>query len=82
MTAGDPSDPDAQQQPADEVWRSQAGLLQLISMLGDEFGEEDEEGEEDDEDMGVMVMGDHEDGEWEDADDDDEPHGHGQGHGA
>jgi uncharacterized surface protein with fasciclin (FAS1) repeats len=37
--------------PVEEIWRSQAGLLQLVSMLGDEFG-----GEDDDEDHEVRVF--------------------------
>lgn len=56
--------------PADDMWRSQAGLLQLLSMLGDEFGED-----EDEEELHAMVTGLGEgeaDLEWEDVDDDDD----------
>lgn len=63
------------QPPGDDVWRSQAGLLQLVTMLRDEFGDEDDDEEGDG--PGVMVT-DGDDGEWEDEDDgdDDEEHQH------
>ncbi|KAJ5110397.1 hypothetical protein N7532_000932 [Penicillium argentinense] len=65
-------DPESQDRPpADEIWRSQAGLLQLLSMLGDEFGEE----EDDDELQAVVTgLGDG-DAEWEDVDDDEDESG-------
>lgn len=38
-------------QPTDQMWQSQAALLQLVSLLGDDPGEwEDQEAAEDDED--------------------------------
>jgi hypothetical protein len=38
-------------QPTDQMWQSQAALLQLVSLLGDEPGEwEDQEATEDEED--------------------------------
>ncbi|KAJ5676452.1 uncharacterized protein N7477_002085 [Penicillium maclennaniae] len=51
-----------------EVWRAQAGLLQLFSIFGNEFGEEHDD---DDHDLGdfAAVLPDHEiDEEWEDVD--------------
>jgi hypothetical protein len=61
-------DPNSQDRPpADDIWRSQAGLLQLLSMLGDEYGED-----EDDEELQAMVTGLGEgdpDLEWEDVED-------------
>ncbi|KAJ5216681.1 uncharacterized protein N7469_011546 [Penicillium citrinum] len=70
-TGDDPLDLNAQDRPpADDMWRSQAGLLQLLSMLGDEFGED-----EDEEELHAMVTGLGEgeaDLEWEDVDDDDD----------
>ncbi|KAK1142980.1 hypothetical protein N8T08_007221 [Aspergillus melleus] len=69
-----------QHPPADEFWRSQAGLLQLVSMIGGEFGEDEEA---DDDEEGVIVDHLHDDfidGEWEDEEDnqssetDDEEH--------
>ncbi|KAJ5758814.1 hypothetical protein N7520_005970 [Penicillium odoratum] len=51
----------------DDLWRSQAGLLELINMLQDEFDEDD-----DPPDM-FSVEGNHPiDAEWEDIDDQDE----------
>ncbi|KAJ6121255.1 hypothetical protein N7512_003720 [Penicillium capsulatum] len=46
---------------ADEIWRSQAGLLQLVSMLQDEFGDE-----EHDELWATATDFHDDDGEWED----------------
>lgn len=68
-------DPNHSHPPTDEVWRSQAGLLQLISMLRDEFGEDEEE-EDDDDELGAF-HGD--EGGWEDEDDDDENDEHEHG---
>ncbi|KAJ5146667.1 hypothetical protein N7526_000019 [Penicillium atrosanguineum] len=50
------------------IWRSQAGLLQLFSMLGDEFGEQDDD---DDHELGNFAADLHDDDideEWEDLD--------------
>lgn len=62
-TTSNQSDP-----PVEEIWHSQAGLLQLVSMLGDEFG-----GEDDDDDHGGDVFAadlhdDDIDDEWDDVD--------------
>lgn len=58
--------------PADEIWRSQAGLLQLINMLGGEFGELEEEDEGEDELEALFPDAQGESDEWEDEDDDDD----------
>ncbi|KAF7594504.1 tRNA pseudouridine synthase 1 [Aspergillus hancockii] len=42
-------DPDQRYQPPDAIWHSQAGLLHLVSMLGEGFIGEVDEGEEEDE---------------------------------
>ncbi|KAJ5205085.1 uncharacterized protein N7498_005964 [Penicillium cinerascens] len=55
----------------EEIWHSQAGLLQLVSMLGDEFGGEDDD---DDHEVGVFAANFHDDdidNEWEDVDQND-----------
>lgn len=60
--------PDRSDPTVEELWRSQAGLLQLVSMLGDEF---DEEEGDDDHELGVFAadLQDHHSGEeWEDLD--------------
>ncbi|PYI05667.1 hypothetical protein BO78DRAFT_397973 [Aspergillus sclerotiicarbonarius CBS 121057] len=68
-TGGGLWDSEQQQPRAEDTWRSQAGLLQLVSLLGDELDEEEDEFEA----MDVDGDGD----EWEDADEDeDEEHGH------
>lgn len=62
-----------QHPPADEFWRSQAGLLQLVSMIGGDVGDDEEE--EDDEE-GVIVADFHDgeiNGEWVDDEEDDDP---------
>ncbi|KAJ5570607.1 uncharacterized protein N7459_010037 [Penicillium hispanicum] len=56
------------QQPPDDIWRSQAVLLQLVSMLGDEFGE-DEDGLPA---FATDLQEDFADGEWEDVDEEEE----------
>lgn len=62
------SEPNPDQPPAEEIWRSHAPLLQLVSMLENEF--EGEDGDE--EDLGTVVNslhdGDGDDDEWEDDD--------------
>jgi hypothetical protein len=61
--------PSRSEPTVEELWRSQAGLLQLVSMLGDEFGEEEDD--DDDHEMGVFAadLQDHQtDEEWEDVD--------------
>ncbi|GKZ68534.1 hypothetical protein AnigIFM60653_003468 [Aspergillus niger] len=50
------------QRRAEDTWRSQAGLLQLVSLLGDELDDEDEA------EMEALAMENEE--EWEDLDDD------------
>lgn len=62
-TTSNQSDP-----PVEEIWQSQAGLLQLVSMLGDEFGGVDDD---DDHEVGVFAADLHDDDiddEWEDVD--------------
>ena len=67
----EPSDANPPAPPADEIWRSQAGLLQLVSMLRDEFG--DEENDE----LWAMATDFHDgDGEWEDEDEDEDEADH------
>ncbi|PYH96123.1 hypothetical protein BO71DRAFT_321588 [Aspergillus ellipticus CBS 707.79] len=65
-TGGGLWDPGQQNSQPNEI--SPAGLLQLVSLLGDEFEEEEEE------DAEVMITDFHgdEDGEWEDEDEDDD----------
>lgn len=67
------SAPNSDQPPAEEIWRSHAPLLQLFSMLEQEFGAEGG-GEEDLEITMDGLDGDGDDDEWEDED---EEHGHG-----
>ncbi|PLN80203.1 hypothetical protein BDW42DRAFT_171410 [Aspergillus taichungensis] len=62
-----------QNPPAEEIWRSQAGLLQLINMLGGEFGELEEEDEGEDELEALFPDANNADSDgWEDDDDDDD----------
>lgn len=71
-----PQEPDPQ---SEEHWRSQAALLQLVTMLGDDFGEEEDSEEDHDEDhLGVFPDADDND---DDSDDGDEDHEQGRGHG-
>lgn len=59
--------PDADQPgpQTDEVWRSQAGLLQLVSMLRDDFGAEEND------ELWAMATDFHDnDEEWEDEEED------------
>ena len=57
--------PQPSQGPADQDWRSQAGLLQLISILGDQLGADEEQ---EDEEMEVEVTDFHDDYDEQDSD--------------
>lgn len=68
-SASNASGPDQPGLPADEIGRSQGGLLQLLSMLQDEFGEEESD------ELWAMAADLHDDDEeWEDEEEGEHAH--------
>lgn len=60
--------PNRSEPAVEEVWRSQAGLLQLFSMFGDELGGEDDSDDHALGDFAADLHHDDIDEEWEDVD--------------
>lgn len=73
----EPAD-EAEHPQSEEHWRSQAALLQLVTMLGDDFaGEDDSEEDHDEDHLGVFPDA----GDDDDLEDEEEDHDRGQGPG-
>lgn len=70
-SAGISDETDPNYSHPDDLWRSQAGLLDLISMLQDEFEEEDDPPELS---LSDLQTGHSIDEEWEDVDEDEDDH--------